>query len=181
MNLRFKISEILYFLGAVVVLISGIGFRSTAAVGMALYLLYSGRRRVFAPGESSIKPSVGFLKINLIWDLIFLAISVLILFSVLKVILNIFLHGEILIVSQWIPIVSGLGLLYFELLFRKTGDKKNRMAVLLLMILLILSAASLILDGIWLKTDPFLGFLSLTLTVIISFRKAYLELSDLLQ
>ena len=84
MNRRFKVSEILYFLGSMIVFISGIAFKSAAAVGMALYLLYSGRRIFLAPVESSIKSSAGVMKINLIWDLIFLAISVLILFSIKK-------------------------------------------------------------------------------------------------
>jgi len=180
MNSRFKISEIFYFLGAVIVFISGIGFKSTAAVGMTLYLLYSGRRRVLTPGESSMEKSTEFLKSNLIWDLIFLAISVLMLFSIVKIILNIVLRQEIFNVNQWLILVAGLGIIYFELLFRISGEKKNRFAVFLLMILLISSTGSFILGGHWFKADLLLGFLSLTFTVIISFRKAYLELSDLL-
>ena len=107
MNSRFKISEIFYFLGAVIVFISGIGFKSTAAVGMTLYLLYSGRRRVLAPGKSSMAISTGFLKSNLIWDLIFLAISVLMLFSVVKIILNIVLRQEISNVSKAVEELCG--------------------------------------------------------------------------
>ena len=170
MNPRFKILEILYFFGAAVLLITGICFKSAAAVGMGLYLLYSGRKRVLT----------AFMKVNLIWDLIFLAISVLMLFSVVKVILNIVLCQEIFNVSQWLIPVAGLGFIYFELLFRISGEKKNRFAVFLLMVLLISSTGSFILGGHWLKADIFLGFLSLTFTVIISFRRAYLELSDLL-
>ena len=177
MIIRLRISEFFYFLGAVVLIATGIGFKSVAASGLGLYMLYSGRKGVFPSGEAS--PI--FLKINLLWDLIFLAISLLILFSVIKVILNLFLRQETVLVGPWLILVTGLGLLYFETLFRITGDKKARLAVLLLIILLVSSAASLILGGLWLKADLLLGFLSLTFTVIISFRKAYLELSDLLQ
>ena len=168
--------ELFYFLAASVLLITGIGLKSAAASGLGLYMFYSGRKSIFISEETSLL----ILKINLLWDLIFLAISVLMLFSVVKVILNIFLQQEATSVSHWLILACGLGLLYFETLFRITDDKKNRVAVFLLMVLLVLSAASLILGGFWLKTDLILGFLSLTVTVIISFRKAYLELTEIL-
>ena len=176
MILRFRISEISYFLGIMLRLIIGMGLKSAASVGFGIYLFYSGSRSVIRTED----PSKGFLKINLLWDLIFLAISVLMLFSVIKVIFNIFLRQETVFVSHWLIPAACLGLLYFETLFRITGDKKSRLAVLLLMILLVSSAASLILGGLWLKIDLLLGFLSLVFTVIISFRKAYLELSEIL-
>ncbi len=169
-------SELFYFLGASVLLMTGIGLKSAAASGLGLYMLYSCRNSLFISWETSLL----ILKNNLLWDLIFLAISVLMLFSVVKVIVNIFLRQEAIIVSHWLILVCGLGLLYFETLFRITGDKKKRLAVLLLMVLLVFSAASLILGGLWPKTDLILGFLSLTVTVIITFRKAYLELSEIL-
>ena len=176
MTFMWRISELFYFLGASVLLITGLGLKSAAASGLGLYMLYSGRKSVFISGKTSLL----ILKTNLLWDLIFLAMSVLILFSVVKVIVNIFLRQEAIIVSHWLILVCGLGLLYFETLFRITGDKKNRLAVFLLMVLLVFSAASLILGGLWPKTDLILGFLSLTVTVIITFRKAYLELSEIL-
>ena len=176
MTFKWRISELFYFLGVSVFLITGIVLKSTAASGLGLYMLYSGRKSLFISGEASLL----IQKINLLWDLIFLAISVLMLFSVVKVILNLFLHHEAVIVSHWLILVCSLGLIYFEMLFRITGDRKNRLAVLFVIVLLVLSAASLILGGFWPKTDLILGFLSLAVTVIISFRKAYIELTDIL-
>ena len=176
MIFKWKLSEFLYFSGALVLLVTGIGLKSVSAPAVGLYILYTGRRRV-SPEEEF--PSI-LLKSNLFWDLMFMAVSVLMLFSALKVIFNIFFHNEIIIISQWLIPGTGLGILYFEILFRITGDKKNRLAVLLIMLLLILFTAAFILGGLWLKTDLILGFLSLTVTVIISFRKAYIELTDIL-
>ncbi len=169
-------SDLFYFLGAFVLLMTGIGLKSAAASGLGLYMLYSCRNSLFISEETSLL----ILKINLLWDLIFLAISVLMLFSVIKVGLNIYLHQEAIIVSHWLILVCGLGFIYFEMLFRITADKKNRLAVLLLVVLLVLAAASLILGGLWPKTDLIVGFLSLTVTVILSFRKAYIELTEIL-
>ena len=77
MIIRLRISEFFYFLGATVLFVTGIGFKSVAASGLGLYMLYSGRKGVFPSGETS--PVL--LKFNLLWDLIFLAISVLMLLN----------------------------------------------------------------------------------------------------
>ena len=156
MILKFKMSEFFYFLGSSILFIGGIGFKSAAASGVGLYLLYSGRKRVYQSEETSS----GSLKVSFIWNLIFLAISVLMLFSVIGVILSIFLRQYSFSLNKWIIPGTGLGLVYFETLFRIGGDNKNRLAVLLLIVLLISSAASYILGGHWFRTDILLGFLS---------------------
>lgn len=176
MILRLRISEFSCFLGASIIIIAGIGFKSAAASGIGLYMLYSGRTGISQTGAGFL----GLLKINFIWNLIFLVVSVMMLFSVIKGILNIFLRQDLVIANQWIILIIGLGLIYFETIFRLWGDKKNRFSVLFLMVCLILSAASFILGGHWLKSDILMGFLSLAFTVIITFRRAYFELSKIL-
>ncbi len=157
------ITEALYFFGAGAILFTGLILKSAALWGLGIYLLYSG------PGKT-----------YLVWNLIFLGTSVISLFYLIKVILIIFLRNDIVDWSQLMLPVTGIGSIYFEIIYRISLKKKNRIASILLMVLLIQSVGTYILGGFWLKIDIILGFLSLAITVIISFRKAYYKLTDIL-
>ena len=169
----------LYFLGTGALILSGIVLKITAPLGIGIFLLYSGYQSHSSTGESSEKKAK-YIKLDLLWNLFFLGISFITYFSLIKVIINIFLGNQILIWNKIIIFISLGGVMYFEILFRISLQKKNRFAAIMLLIILVASIGAFILGGHWFKTDLFLGFLSLTVTVIISFRKAYLGLSDIL-
>jgi len=179
MNLKSRIIESLYFIGVSLFIIIGVMLKLFSLTGAGIYLLYTGRQ-----SSSSIKDDNGITlldkKYNLIWDLLFLGLSIITYFSVIHSILNLFFHNSILVYNQIIIYLSVFGVLYFEVLYRISLKKKNRIAAILILIILITSVGAFILGGYWLKTDLILGFLSLTVTVIISFRKAYLGLADIL-
>ena len=175
MILRIKMSEYFYFMGALILFIAGIGFNSTAASGIGLYLLYSGKM-----DKSSTEGLSNYLKIDFVWNLLFLAVSLLMFFSATKVILNILLRQGSVSINQWFILIIGLNLIYFETVYRISLNKKNRFAVFMLVVVLISSAAASILGELWSQVDIILGFLSLTFIVIITFRGAYLELSEIL-
>lgn len=166
-------------MGASLLILTGIFLKLAAPLGVGIFLFYSGRQNTLNHGESMGKKVI-YTKIDLIWSLFFLGLSSIVYFSIIKVILNIFFRDQIIIWNKIILIISVFGVFYFEILFRISLQKKNRIAAIFVMIILIVSVGAFILGGHWLKTDLLLGFLSLTVTVIISFRKAYLGLSDIL-
>ena len=173
------IFESLYFLGASLLLLTGIVLKLAAPLGVGIYLLYSG------PGRISLRKNADEnilfdQKLNLIWNILFLGLSTILSFSIIKVIFNIFRGAQPVSPDQIIIYIYILGVLFFEFLYRISLKKKNRFVAILIVIILILSVGAFILGGHWLKTDLMLGFLSLTVTVIISFRKAYLGLTDFL-
>ena len=169
MNFKNIVIESLYFLGVSFFVISGMILKLYSPLGVGIFLLYTGRQSFSSKKD-----------INLIWNLLFLGLSIIAYFSVIKIILNIFLHDPILSQNRLILYISVFGVLYFEVLYRISLKKKNRIAAILILIVLITSVGAFILGGHWLKTDLILGFISLTVTVIISFRKAYLGLVDIL-
>ncbi len=170
MILKNIVLESLYFIGAAFLLATGIILKLAAPLGIGLFLIYLGRYKV----------SSEFSKIDMIWDLLFLGISSIVFFSLIKVILNIFFRDYTLLWNQMILPVSAFEIIYFEIIFRISLQKKNRFSSIIMIILFITSAGAFILGGFWLKTDLLLGFLSLSVTVILSFRKAYSELINIL-
>ncbi len=169
----------LYFSGAGLLLLSGFLLKIAAPQGIGILLLYFGKSNIFFNAENR-KNTSGSLKIYLLWNILFLGFSLILYFSLIKVTLNILLRNQIIIWNQIIIYISFLGALYYEILFRLNLQKRNRFAAVILIINLIAAVGALILGGFWFKTDLLLGFLSLTVTVIISFRKSYLGLSDIL-
>ena len=169
--------EFLYFTGAAFLLLTGIILKLAAPLGIGLFLLYFGRYKV---SSSNNENPVVFSKIEIIWDLLFLGISSVVFFSLIKGILNIYFRDNTLVWNQMILPVSAFGIIYFEIIFRISLQKKNRFGAIIMIILFITSSGAFLLDGYWLKTDLLLGFLSLSVTVILSFRKAYSELTNIL-
>jgi len=170
MILKNIVLESLYFIGAAFLLATGIILKLAAPLGIGLFLIYFGRYKV----------SSEFSKVDMIWDLLFLGISSIVFFSLIKVISNIFFRVYTLLWNQMILPVSAFEIIYFEIIFRISLQKKNRFSAIIMIILFITSAGAFILGGFWLKTDLLLGFLSLSVTVILSFRKAYSELVNIL-
>ncbi len=159
--------------------------KSTSSAGFGLYILYSGGRGARAFHEIFSKPDEKVYSVpgkwDFIWDLIFLAIVSVFLFSTVKTMLHLILSGDYKEGSGSHIIIYAAVAIYYEVLFRITGNLISRRAVLILLPLLVLSGASLILGGFWSKTDLIMGFLSLVLTAIISFKRACLELANILR
>ncbi|MEA1911875.1 MAG: hypothetical protein U9N32_09425 [Spirochaetota bacterium] len=179
MTLKNIVFESLYFNGAAFLLATGIILKLAAPLGIGLFLIYFGRYKV-SSGNTNQENSVVFSKIDMVWDLLFLGISSIVFFSLIKVILNIYFSDNTLVWNQMILPVSAFEIIYFEIIFRISLQKKNRFGAIIMIILFITSAGAFILDGYWLKTDLLLGFLSLSVTVILSFRKAYSKLINIL-
>lgn len=177
---KYVIIEFLYFIGASLLIITGLLLKLLSPLGVGLYLLYSGRQFKSSDNGESPGKKEKYIKSGLFWNMLFLGLSSIFYFSIIKDILNILFRDKIIMQNNIILLISVLGVFYFEILFRISLQKKNRFAAILVLIILITSAGSLILGEHWLKTDLILGFLSLTVTVIISFRKAYLELAGIL-
>jgi hypothetical protein len=180
MTFRLIIFEVLYYLGSGFLLIYGIFFKTTAPLGFGIFLIYTGRTKIPLRYNKAAELK-RITKFDIIWDFIFLGISSIALFSLMKTVLNILLRDKSVQLSSWVVLFSCLGIIYFELLFRLSSSKRNRFAALYLLILLIFSAGSFILGGFWVNLDIILGFLSLAITVIISFSKAYKGLLYILQ
>jgi len=180
MILKNIVFESLYFMGAAFLLLTGIILKLAAPLGIGLLLIYLGRYKGSSSSRSNNENSVVFSKIEIIWDLLFLGISSVAFFSLIKVILNIFFRDNTLVWNQMILPVSAFEIIYFEIIFRISVQKKNRFGAIIMIILFITSAGAFILDGFWLKTDLLLGFISLSVTVILSFRKVYSELINIL-
>jgi len=176
---RIKFYELFFFLGAITLLLSGIFLSSAACTGVGLFLIYYGRQRLNTSSDT-YNNSLKSRKINLFWNLIFLGISSIMVFSLINNILNIFFHDGVFLWNQYIIPLSVIGAIYYEILFRLSLNKKSRAASIILLILFITSVGAYILGGIWMKTDILMGFLYLTLTVIITFRRVYLELIEIL-
>ena len=169
----------LYFLGTGILILSGIVLKISSPLGVGIFLLYSGFQSKHSTGESPEK-TANFIKLNLLWNLVFLGFTLIIYFSLIKVTINIFLGNNIISWNKMIIFISLFGVIYYEILFRISSMKKNRFAAIILLIILIASIGAFILGGDWFKSDLLMGFLSLTVTVIISFRRAYLGLLDIL-
>lgn len=174
-----KLHEQLYFSGASLLFLTGIFMKSAACTGFGLLLIYLGRQRINPYSESHNNPLQG-RKINLFWNLLFLGISSIAVFSLINNILNILFNNGFFHWNQYIIPIYLFGTIYYETLYRINLNKKSRSASIILLVLFITSMGAYILEGIWLKTDILLGFISLTVTVIITFRKAYLELTEIL-
>jgi len=173
------IYELLYYFGVILFLITGLFLKLTAPLCIGILLLYSGMNGIFW-NKSSSEITSGYMKKYFVWNIFFLGISSVLFFSLTKVFFNVFIRGEVLNWNSYILLLSLIGIIYFEILFRISLQIKSRYAALVILFLFILSTGAFIFGGHWLKTDFFLGFLSLTVTVIISFRKTYFELSDIL-
>ncbi|MDA3941098.1 MAG: hypothetical protein PF693_17610 [Spirochaetia bacterium] len=174
------IIELLYFSGAVLFLITGIFLKLTAPSGIGLLLLYSGLNGILW-NESGYEYTSAYKNKYIFWNVFFLGLSTIIFFSLTKVLFNILVRDEVLNWNSLILLISVLGIIYFEILFRISSQKKSRFAALVMLLLFILSTGAFIFGDFWLKTDFLMGFLSLTVTVIISFRKTYIGLSELLE
>lgn len=171
--------DFLYFLGTCLLLLSGFLLKMFSPLGIGILFFYFGKKNLLIIKESKGN-TPGYLKKYLLWYILVLVLSLVIYFSLIKVTLNILLRNHIIIWNQLIIYISLFGALYYEALFRLSLQKRNRFAAIVLLFNLIVSVGAFILGEHWFKTDLILGFLSLTLTVIISFRKAYLGLSDIL-
>jgi hypothetical protein len=180
MNIRKIIVEVLYYIGISLILMAGILLKSISLSVIAIYSLYSTRYSNSLKVDKA-EISVDAQKYNFLWNLIFLGLSSVLFFSLIKVIFNIILKQFVPVQSQWILPVSVSGVLYFEILYRFSVQKKNRITAVFLLIILVVSAGALILGGLWFKTDLIIGFISLLIIVIISFRRAYLELTNILE
>ncbi len=174
-----KYFKVLYFLSLILVLFTGISIGSSAFAGFGLLLLFNSRILIisaFLPDDKII----GLNKKRLLFSLFFLGISLLVLFSLSKTIVGILFRGQTVVIIKWVPLVSAIGSLLFEIFYRIGLCKKNRIAAILLLVIFIQSAGSYILGGLWIYSDLFLGFLSFLITAILSSRNIYLELADIL-
>jgi len=179
MVLNIKNLKVLYFLGLILVLFTGIYIGSFALAGFGFFLLFNSRVLIISSFLSDNKITE-LNKKNLLYSLFFLGISSLILFSLTKSIIDILFRGQIVVISKWIFIVSAIGSLLFEIFYRIGLYKKNRIAAILLLVIFIQSTGSYILGGFWIYSDLFLGFLSFLITAILSSRNVYLELAEIL-
>ena len=175
---KMKISNVLYILGLVIMIISGTLIGSSTPVGLGVFLFYKGR--FIIPISISADKGLFLNKINLLWSFFFLGISVLVLFSLTKTIAGILFMGQTVVISKWVLLLSAIGSIYYEILYRVSLTIMNRIAAILLLLVFIQSTGSYILGGFLIYSDLILGFLSFLITAILSSGKAYSELSDIL-
>ncbi len=177
--------SIAYSLGALILFATGILLESHGSLGAGLFILYSGSAGSWITYKISFKSlellSPEIKKRNLFRDLFILAAVSVFLFSTVKSLLLMFLSDYSIPDSGSGIVLPAVSVIYFEIVFRITGNSVNRKAVAVLLPLLVLSGASGILGGFWGKTDLIMGFLLLALTAIISFKRACVELADILR
>jgi len=178
MTTRMKISNVLYILGLVIMIISGILLGASTPVGLGVFLFYKGR--FIIPVNINDHKGLFLSKFNLLWSFLFLSISVLVLFSLTKTIVGILFRGQTVVISKWILPLSVIGSIFYEILYRVSLTIMNRIAAILLLVIIIQNTGYYILGGYWIYFDLIMGFISFLITAIVSFRSAYSELSDIL-